>query len=134
MKEFDQIPQPPEVKRYLDAARRGRLLVGYCAACQRHHHYPRPQCPFCLSPDAQAVEASGKAEVYSYSVMRRVAQPYVIAFVRLQEGPVAMTNIVRCNVDAVRIGQAVRLVAPDPEAPWPLLQFEPETGPEAGQG
>ena len=128
MKEFDQIPQPPEVKRYLDAARLGQLLVGYCATCRRYHHYPRPQCPFCLGLNAEARESGGKGHIYSYSVMRRVAEPYVIAFVRLDEGPVMMTNIVRCDVDAVRIGQAVRLVAPDPQAAWPLLQFEPDAG------
>ncbi len=123
---MDQIPRPPEVTRYLDAAQAGQLLVGYCSSCQRHHHYPRPQCPHCFSPDADTRIAAGKGVIYSYSVMRRAVKPYVIALVQLQEGPVMMTNIINCDIDAVRIGQAVRLAIPNPNEEWPLLMFEPD--------
>ncbi|MGB6106124.1 MAG: OB-fold domain-containing protein [Pusillimonas sp.] len=122
---MDQIPRTPEVMHYLQAAQRGQLLVGYCAACQRHHHYPRPQCPHCFSPEATTRPSSGEATLYSFSVMRRSAQPYVIAFVRLSEGPTVMTNIVNCDIDAVHIGMPVRLVVPNPDDEWPLLMFEP---------
>lgn len=49
--------------------------------------------------------------IYSYSIMRRgVPIPYCIAYVTLDEGVTMMTNIVDCDLDRVRIGQAVRVV------------------------
>ena len=34
--------------------------------------------------------------------MRRAAEPYAIAYVTLAEGPTMMTNIVDCDLDAMR--------------------------------
>ena len=41
--------------------------------------------------------------------MRRAQPPYCIAFVTLDEGVTMMTNIVDCDFDQVRIGDAVRV-------------------------
>jgi uncharacterized OB-fold protein len=41
--------------------------------------------------------------------MRRAAQPYVIAYVTLEEGPAMMTNIVDCDPDALGIGMPVEV-------------------------
>jgi uncharacterized OB-fold protein len=40
----------------------------------------------------------------------RTKQPYCIAYVELDEGPRMITNIVDCDLDAVRIGDRVQLV------------------------
>jgi uncharacterized OB-fold protein len=58
----------------------------------------------------QWVEAKGKGTLYSYSVMRRVAEPYAIAYVTLDEGVTMLTNMVDCDLDRLRIGDPVRLV------------------------
>jgi hypothetical protein len=59
--------------------------------------------------ETERVEASGHGEIYSYSVMRRAEPPFVIAYVRLAEGPVMLTNIVDSDPDAFAIGKAVEV-------------------------
>ena len=107
-----KIPSPPvnpESKAFFDAAREGKLLLGKCSACKDLHYYPRAICPFC-SGKTELVAAKGTGKIYSYSVMRRVAEPYAIAYVTLDEGVTMLTNMVDCDLDRLRIGDAVRLV------------------------
>ena len=104
--EFDA---SPETREYRVAAAEGQLLIRLCKFCGKFHYYPRPICPLCNSADTEWVQARGIGTVYSYSVMRRVAAPYVIAFVTLDEGVSMMTNIIDCAPDAVRIGMKVKL-------------------------
>ena len=118
-------PRPPkprpapigdaESEPYWQAAREGRLLVQRCTRCGRHQLYPRPHCIACRGP-VEWVEASGRATVYSYTVIRqnfarpwRDMIPYVVALVDLEEGPRLMTNVVGCEPDDVEIGMAVRV-------------------------
>src|ERR1700746_1144674 len=102
-------PVNPETNPCWDAAAQGRLLIKRCTACGELHHYPRAICPFCGSDRTEWTEASGRGTIYSYSVFRRAPIPYAIAYVTLAEGPTMMTNIVDCDLNAIRIGQAVRL-------------------------
>jgi uncharacterized OB-fold protein len=64
----------------------------------------------------QWVEASGRATLYTYSVVHtndlppfpeRV--PYVAAIVDLAEGPRMMTNVEGCAVDELEIGMALEV-------------------------
>src|SRR5437867_12759214 len=108
-----KIPAPPvspETQPFWEAAAAGRLLLKHCLACGQPHHYPRSICPFCGSERTEWTDASGRGTVYSYSVFRRAPIPYAIAYVTLDEGPTMMTNLVDCDLDAIRIGQAVRVV------------------------
>lgn len=98
-----------ETKRFWDATKEGKLLLGKCNACGAYHYYPRAICPHCLKPGAEWVPASGKGTIYSFSIMRRAPVPYAIAYVTLDEGPMMMTNIVECDFDALQIGQRVQL-------------------------
>jgi uncharacterized OB-fold protein len=108
------IPAPalyPENEPFWAAAREGRLLLRHCSICNSPHWYPRPICPFCGSDNTQWIEASGRGTVYSVSVTRKAGPvPYAIAYVTLEEGVTMLTNIVDCDLDSVRIGDAVELV------------------------
>jgi uncharacterized OB-fold protein len=117
--------QSPETKPYWDAAAKGRLLIKKCNACGEPHFYPRSICPFCFSADTVWVEASGKGTIYSYSVMRRVPVPYVVAYVTLAEGPTMISNIVDCDVNAVKIGQAVKVTFKPSDGGPPVPMFMP---------
>jgi len=57
--------------------------------------------------------------------MRRVPAPYALAYVTLEEGVTMMTNIVDCDLDAIRIGQAVRVVFKPTEGGPPVPMFTP---------
>ncbi|GGC49349.1 Zn-ribbon domain-containing OB-fold protein [Chelatococcus reniformis] len=121
------IPAPVanvETKPYWDAAREGRLLLKRCIACHQLHFYPRALCPFCYGETAWE-EASGNGRIYSFSITRKAAPPYAIAFVTLEEGPTIMSNIVDIPLDEVRIGQRVRVVFKPSEDGQPVPMFAP---------
>src|SRR4249919_2058918 len=115
----------PETKPFWDAAREGRFFVPFCAACGKAHWYPRAICPFCAGDKVEWREASGKGTIYTFSVMRRVKEPYIIAHVTLAEGPTMLTNIVACDADDVQIGHVVIVVFQDTENGAPMPMFTP---------
>lgn len=111
---------------YFDAAAQGRLVIRQCVACSRFHHYPRAQCPHCMGAELRWVPAAGTGVIYTFSVTRRgVEVPYCIAYVTLDEGVTMMTNIVDCDLDAVRIGQRVRVVFKAAEDGTAVPMFTP---------
>jgi uncharacterized OB-fold protein len=109
------LPTPDETTdAFWAAAGEGRLLIKSCPACGQYHAYPRPFCPHCWSDAVEWVEASGRATLYTFSIVRqnelppfRDWLPYVAAVVDLEEGPRMMTNIVDCAVEDVQIGMAL---------------------------
>lgn len=115
----------PETKPFWEAAAEGRLLLKRCRSCGEVHYYPRAYCPFCGSGETEWQPASGGGTIYSYSVMRRAEAPYAIAYVTLDEGVTMMTNLVDCDLDAIRIGQRVRLVFKPTEGGPPVPAFTP---------
>jgi uncharacterized OB-fold protein len=114
-----------EGKAFFDAAREGRFLIPVCTACNCAHWYPRVICPFCASDKVEWREASGKGTIYTFSVMRRAKEPYIIAHVTLAEGPTMLTNIVACDANDVRIGQAVTVAFQDTDSGPPMPMFKP---------
>jgi uncharacterized OB-fold protein len=115
----------PEIKPFFDAAAQGQLMLKKCGACGQAHHYPRTICPFCASDRTEWITASGRGTIYSYSVMRRVPVPYAIGYVTLEEGVTMMSNIVDCDLDAIRIGQRVRVVFKPTDGGPPVPMFTP---------
>jgi len=114
-----------ETKAFWDAAREGRFLIPICAACGKAHWYPRAICPFCVGDTVEWREASGQGTIYTFSVMRRVKEPYVIAHVTLAEGPTMLTNIVDCDPDKLSIGQPVTVAFRETENGPPAPMFKP---------
>ena len=45
--------------------------------------------------------------------MRRLAEPYAVAYVTLDEGVTVLTNLVDCDFDRLAIGAPVRAVFKD---------------------
>lgn len=116
----------PESKPYWDGAAQGKLMIKSCTKCNKAFFYPRTICPFCASAETVWKEASGKGEIYSHSTMRRVPEPYALAYVTLAEGPKMLTNIVDCDFDKLEIGQKVHVVfKPAKEGP-PIPAFAPD--------
>jgi uncharacterized protein len=111
---FD-LPNPDhETREYWDAARDRRLLVKRCRSCGGAHFYPRPFCPYCWSNEVEWEEASGRATLYTYSIVHRndlppfnERVPYVAAIVDLEEGPRMMTNVEGCDESELQIGMSL---------------------------
>lgn len=120
---MSNLPTPdPETQPYWDAAKEGKLLIRRCNACKRAYFYPRDFCPHCWSEDVSWEEASGRATLYTWSVVRRndlppwgERVPYVAAIVDLEEGPRMMTNVEGAELEELAIGMAL------------VVDFRPET-------
>lgn len=120
---------------YWDAAARDRLLLRRCraAGCGAVHHYPREFCPRCWGEDVVWTESSGRATLYTWSVVHMndlppfgERLPYVAAVVDLAEGPRMMTEIVECPESALRIGMGLRVrFRPIPETALKAPVFGP---------
>lgn len=119
----------PDNTAFWQAAAEGRLLVKYCKACNEPHWYPRPLCPHCGSDQTEFRPASGRGTIYSFTVTRRAGPvPFALALVTLDEGVTMMTNIVDCDLDALRIGQAVEVVFKPSDGGPPVPMFKPAAG------
>ena len=112
---FD-LPSPDdESTPFWEATRRGQFLIKRCADCGAAHFYPRPFCPRCWSTRVSWERASGRAELYTWSVVHhndlppfRDRLPYVAAVVDLVEGPRVMTTV-DCEPDELAIGMDLRV-------------------------
>ena len=99
---------------YWQSAAQGKLMLNTCNSCENIMFYPRATCTRCLSNDLGWIEASGRGEVYAFTVCYRAPDavfredaPYVIALIDLAEGPRMMSNVTDCDPDAVHIGMPV---------------------------
>jgi uncharacterized OB-fold protein len=130
------VPEPvvdPEVLPFWEGTARGELMLRRCLSCGTVGWPPRTFCAACSAPDPEWFAAAGTGEVYSFTVVRRAqgvwrdAVPYVIAYVRLTEGPTVMTNIVDCDPAAVHIGLPVRVVFAPSAYGYALYRFLPDS-------
>ena len=131
MVRFD-LPTPEgDTIEFWEAAKEERLLIKHCTDCDAYSYYPRPFCPYCWSTDVHWEEASGRAVLYTYSIVRRNdlapftdRVPYVAGIVDLAEGPRAMTDIVEVGLDDVHIGMELQatFVEIAPEVTVPMFR------------
>lgn len=110
------VPPPDEVTDgWWAATREHRLVLQHCAACGGTQHPPRALCTRCGATDRLAWrDASGFGTVDACTVVELApspdfAPPYVVARVRLVEGPVLLSNVVDSDPYLLRIGDNVRL-------------------------
>ena len=106
----------PVSEPYWEGCRHGQLLLQRCTSCGSSQFYPRTLCSGCGAATLEWAPASGAGHVAAYTVVRRAITPafaarvpYVVAIVRLDEGPQMMSHIVDCEPEAVRVGAAVQV-------------------------
>lgn len=114
-----------ESRPFWEAAARNCFLLPVCEACGSAHWYPRMICPLCRSKDVRWKPASGKGRLYSYSILRRGAQPYVLAYVTLDAGPTMLTNVVDCAFEQLRVGLSVEVTFVAAENGSAVPMFKP---------
>ena len=126
------LPSPDaETQPFWDGAAGEKLVIQRCATCGAWQYYPRPFCKACWSEDVSWEETSGRATLYTYSIVRRndlppfnERVPYVAAVVDLAEGPRMLTNLVDCDLDDVRIGMPLEVTFRD-DGDFALPVFRP---------
>lgn len=98
----------PATNPFWDGAAAGRLMLQRCLDTGTVFYYPREFSPF-TGGATEWIEASGKGEVYSCSVSKRTLPGHCLAYVRLAEGPLMLTNIEADNLESIAIGQQVEV-------------------------
>ena len=127
------VPTPDHVSGiFWEAAKQHRLTIQRCRDCGEYQFFPQSYCRKCLSENIDWIEASGKGEVYSYTIVHRPPSltfeedvPYTVALVELNEGVRLMSNIVEIEPEEVCVGMPVELVFDDISPMISLPKFRP---------
>ena len=126
------LPVPTDCSRpFWEGTRAGRLLVPKCGDCAFYRWTPQPACPRCLSEDFEWAEVSGRGDIYSFSVVHRSSDPivfpdpYVVAVIRLEEGPAMLSTIGGCPSEEVRVGMPVEVTFEKVSDDITLYPFRP---------
>ncbi len=96
---------------------RYRLKGNRCETCGEYFFPPRVVCPNCRRKGKLVdYEFSGNGKIESFTIVytppdgMEMQAPYVLALVRLEEGPLVTAQIVDVDKDEVDIGMPVKLV------------------------
>lgn len=89
------IPQPDEVSQpFWDNVDQQKLILQYCASCDRLQYPIRPQCYDCGTNDLTWREVEGKGHILETMVIhdtrvvrRKIDVPFNVAIVSLDEAP-----------------------------------------------
>lgn len=133
--EPNQRPIPvmqPWTKAFWKATKQGKLMIQHCHDCNSKIFFPKKVCPDCWSENLGWAEATGKAKVYTFTVMQDMVEPkfmgdlpYVLAMVDLEDGIRMTTRIVNCRPENVSIDMDVDVVFEDISSECSLPVFQP---------
>ena len=111
----DESTQP-----FWDAALEGRLVASRCTNCGTFVMPPSPVCFNCQHNEFEWIDLPGTGTIYAFTVVRHPLSPrldevvpYVSAVIELNgtqgAGARMVANVIDCDPDTVRIGDAVRV-------------------------
>ena len=113
------LPQhDPVTRRYWESLKARAMQLQRCSECGRSVFFPRAICPHCGGASLEWRLVSGRATLYSFTVVHRAPTPelqgeapYVVALVDLEEGVRLMARIrdVEPGADTPRIGEPLVL-------------------------
>ncbi len=102
---------------YWRTSKQRMSLVGeICPHCGAKLFPPRDVCPKCSGPAREPFTFSGKGVVYSFSTLYAAPKgfekyaPYVVALIKLEEGPLITAQLTDVEQDEVYIGMPVEMV------------------------
>jgi len=136
MSEKSAMPPAPilegATKIFYEHIANGEFYLQYDSAAKKWIFPPREAEAIGAGGSVDWKPASGKGTVYSWTIIERIMHPafdkppYVIALVRLDEGPILMTRLLDVDKDKMNFDLAVRF---DPSAsksamvPFPLFRL-----------
>jgi uncharacterized OB-fold protein len=122
-----------ETRPFWDYCQKHELRMQKCRQCGYIRYPISLVCPQCSSLEAEWAPLSGKGTVYSFTIYRvayhpafQDAIPYVVAIIRLAEGPRMESNIVGCKVEDVRVEMPVTVSFEDVTEQVTLPKFRPD--------
>jgi len=105
-----------KMRPFWEAAQRGELVLQRCAECGVYRFPAAECCSSCLEGRLAWTRVSGRGVVYSFVVVHHALDPYfvqrvpyVVADVKLDEGPHMTTTIADAAPSEVCIGDRVEV-------------------------
>lgn len=123
-------PIDSTTRPFWDGAKRHELMVYKCLNCGKSY-WPAIHCAACDNPRMEWVKASGKGEVFSFTVIHQAPPnwsadiPYNVSWIKLNEGPVLISRMVECKNEDIHIGMPVEVVFEDITEEVTLTRFRP---------
>jgi uncharacterized OB-fold protein len=119
-------PRPDPVAaddvRFWSFVAEGELRIQRCADCGTHRHPPSPICAVCGSTTDAWELASGRGELWAFTVVHPPTlpafasrTPYAAVVVRLEEGVFLVGNVVDCSPDDLSVGMPVEVAITEVE-------------------
>jgi uncharacterized OB-fold protein len=132
------LPRLTELNRpFWESTRGGRLAVQACRACGDLHFPPSPVCPRCLGDAQEWREVSGGGTLESWIDVYRAywsgfapELPYLVCLVRLDEGPLLVSNLVG-DSEGAHLGARVSVVFETATADITIPKFALARGADA---
>ncbi len=119
-------------ERFWESARARALELQRCDACGKFRYYPGTICHYCGSDQYTWAPISGRGTVYSYTMLMRAKGnpfsddlPIAIVLVKLDEGPVMLSDLVDYEQEDLRIGLPVTIDYGDIDDEYTLPLFRP---------
>lgn len=115
---------------YWAHAKNHQLSVQRCTACGDRHFPPGPVCPICLSDAQEWQVVSGRGTLISWGRFHKAywpgfaeELPYNVCLVRLEEGPLIVSNLRENGSVPPKIGAPVSAVFEDVTDSISLVRF-----------
>lgn len=117
---------------FWEGCRNGELRLQHCLDCGHVQLPPRPHCTSCRSARLAWRAASGRGRVESFTwvhipLTEAWAEdvPYAVALIRLEEGPLMMSNLRHCSDSQLTVGLEVTVTFEARDETIHLPQFRP---------
>lgn len=124
-------PSDPLMQPYWAALKERRLTVQRCEDCGDRHFPASPVCPRCLSENQAWETTRGLGTLVSWARFHRAywpgfrdSLPYDVCVVKLDEGPVVVSNFAGPLQDHWRCGMRLRVVFEAVADDLTLTRFE----------
>jgi uncharacterized OB-fold protein len=118
-------------RAFWEGAKRHELMAYKCLNCGAFY-YPAIHCVSCDKPNMEWVKVSGKGCVYSFVVYQQLYHPawkedipYNVSWIKLDEGPLLVSNVVECPNEDISIGMPVEVVFDEASEEVVLPKFKP---------
>lgn len=128
------LPQDEPLSRpYWSLAKEHKLSVQRCCSCGDLHFPPGPVCPICLSDEQDFKVVSGRGTLLSWCTFHKGYWegfhgdlPYNVCLVRLEEGPVIISNFIGSTPESMKMGMPVKALFDDVTDQVTLVRFTDE--------
>ncbi len=126
------LPTPNEETEFFwEGCKHHKLLFQKCNDCGFVRWPVNILCPECLSFNYSIIESKGRGFIFTYAIYHyayhesfKEKLPYNVAIIKLNEGPMLLSNIIDCNNDELTCESPVEVVFEDIDDEVSLPKFK----------